>query len=435
MRQLLVQVKPGDANRVLALAGEHRAVNSVALSAHDGDSEWDYVVLHVANREVGPLLAELEKLEEMHVTLVPHSVMPMQPPESKVADQIHNVTTRSPVEVWLNGLQSVGSWKGFLGYAAAASVVVWIGMLTGTIYLLVAAMLIAPFAGPAMNSALASATGDHTLLLRNVTRYFVSLGLMIVLTAFLSVLFKQSTATGTMVSVSQLSVVAALLPLTAGAAGALNLVQAENSSLVAGTAVGLLIAASLAPPAALVGMSVALQRWDLAYNGVFTLLLQLAGINLSGALVFRAYGLRPSSSRYSQRGSNTVFYWSVAVSAVALAGMIYWQVSDPPKLQRASRAQQALDLVGQVIGEGELAELVEANVRFTRPSADSSETLLGVIYVTRKPGVELGGEALAAVLVDELQANVLEQGFNVTPLFEVVVLEEPPEGLSPPADP
>ncbi|MGH2416529.1 MAG: DUF389 domain-containing protein, partial [Microcystaceae cyanobacterium] len=41
--------------------------------------------------------------------------------------------------------------------------------------LLVAAMLIAPFAGPAMNTAIATAWGDRKLLWRSILRYFAAL--------------------------------------------------------------------------------------------------------------------------------------------------------------------------------------------------------------------------------------------------------------------
>lgn len=51
---------------------------------------------------------------------------------------------------------------------------------------------------------------------------------------------------------SQISIAAVLLPLAAGAAGALNLFQSERSSLVSGAATGMLVAASLAPPAGII---------------------------------------------------------------------------------------------------------------------------------------------------------------------------------------
>jgi uncharacterized membrane protein len=137
--------------------------------------------------------------------------------------------------------QSVGSWKGFLGYAAVAGFVVWIGLYTNTTYLLVAAMLIAPFAGPAMNVAIATARGDRQLLWRSIVRYFAALAVTIAVAAALSLILRQDIATSLMIERSQISSVAVLLPLAAGAAGALNLVQSDRSSLVSGAATGMYV--------------------------------------------------------------------------------------------------------------------------------------------------------------------------------------------------
>ena len=48
----------------------------------------------------------------------------------------------------------------------------------------------------------------------------------------LSLILRQAIATTLIVERSQISIVAVLLPLAAGAAGAINLVQSERSSLV-----------------------------------------------------------------------------------------------------------------------------------------------------------------------------------------------------------
>jgi len=182
----------------------------------------------------------------------------LRPPASEAPQQVKNVTSRSPIEIFLSGLQSVGSWRSFLAYAAVAGVIVWIGLYTNTSYLLVAAMLIAPFAGPAMNTAIATARGDLQLLGRSVPRYFSALLVTIAITFLLSLLLQQQSATSLMLDSSQVSAVAVLLPLAAGAAGALNLVQSERSSLVSGAAAAMLVAASLAPPAGIIGMASAI---------------------------------------------------------------------------------------------------------------------------------------------------------------------------------
>jgi hypothetical protein len=99
----------------------------------------------------------------------------------------------------------------------------------------------------ASHSVASLADQHRSLLGRSHVRYAASLALAIAVAAGLSLLFRHRTATDLMVQVSQMSSAAVLLPLVAGGTGALNLVQSERNSLVSGAAVGMLVAASLAP--------------------------------------------------------------------------------------------------------------------------------------------------------------------------------------------
>ncbi|HEY9294932.1 MAG TPA: DUF389 domain-containing protein, partial [Phormidium sp.] len=241
MRQLIIQVPKGQGKAVLDIAKSHNGANLAQFEASNGDGEIDVVIVNISNQKVEKLLGELQNLSQVHITLTPTGVMALQPPASEAPEQVKDVQERSPIEIFLSGLQSIGSWRGFLGYAAVAGVVVWIGLYTNTSYLLVAAMLIAPFAGPAMNVAIASARGDLYLLWRSLLRYFSALAVTILITFLLSVVLQQEIPTSLMIDRSQISSVAILLPLAAGAAGALNLVQSERSSLVSGAATGMLV--------------------------------------------------------------------------------------------------------------------------------------------------------------------------------------------------
>lgn len=297
-------------------------------------------------------------------------------------------------------------------------------LYTNTTYLLTAAMLIAPFAGPAMNVAIATARGDWYLLGRSVLRYFAALAVTIVVTWALSLILGQEIPTSLMVERSQISTVAVLLPLCAGVAGALNLVQSERSSLVSGAAVGVLVAASLAPLAGIVGMASVMGEWEMAKSGLFLLLLQLVGINLTAALVFRVFGLSTQGARYD-RGKKWVFPSTLAVTVAALAGLLTWQFSHPPHLQRPNRAQQAATEIEKVLNQSNLVKLVETNVRFTRASIKNQNTLLGIVYVQRRAGVTLSSQQIRDRITRAIQTRLLNQGFNVTPLIDVSVLEAP----------
>ncbi|MGV0028707.1 TIGR00341 family protein [Phormidesmis priestleyi] len=424
MRQLIIQVPQGQGESVLQIAKSCDAVNVSMMEAQSAEQTIDLMIVHVSNRQVEDLLAKLEQLSEVHITLLPSGVIALRPPASEAPQQVTNVTSRSPIEIFLSGLQSVGSWRSFLAYAAVAGVIVWIGLYTNTSYLLIAAMLIAPFAGPAMNTAIATARGDLYLLGRSVLRYFSALLVTIAITFLLSLLLQQQIATSLMLDSSQVSAIAVLLPLAAGAAGALNLVQSERSSLVSGAAAGMLVAASLAPPAGIIGMASAIGRWDMVVNGLFLLFLQLFGIHLSASSIFRLYGLTTQGSRYS-RGKKRVFPTALGVSALSLAALLTWQFSNSPRLERSSRAQRANAEVQTAVEQVGLAKLVEANVRFTRADITDQNTLLAQVYVQRQAGSSVPAQQIRDRLTQAIQARLLNQGFNVTPLVDVTVLDTP----------
>lgn len=427
MRQLIVQVPRGRGKQVMEIAKTHNGVNLMQFEAVSSGDPIDSVIVYLSNAKVEELLAELEVIPDLHVTLNPRGVMALQPPPSEAPEQVTQVQERSPIEIFLAGLQSVGSWRGFMSYAIVAGAVVWIGLYTNSTFLLVAAMLIAPFAGPAMNAAIAAARGDRLLLRQSIIRYFAALGATITVAGLLSFILRQESITPLMASNSQVSAVAALLPLAAGAAGALTLIQSERSSLVSGAAIGMLVAASLAPPAGIIGMAIAIGRWEMVNNGIFLLLLQLVGINLSASLVFRLYGLSAKGARYD-RGKQWVFPAVLSLTAAALAALLAWQFSNPPNLERSSLAQRATQNIQKVVRQNQGVVLVEAETRFTRSDIEGQNTLLCVVYVQRLPSATQNPQAIRDRLTRQIQSHLLELRLNVTPLVDVIVLE-PPEGL------
>jgi uncharacterized hydrophobic protein (TIGR00271 family) len=423
VRQIFVSVPRGRGHDVMQIANSHKGSNLMRFESLRADGAADSVIISVSNHKLELLIADLQKIPELRMTLPPQGVITLQPPADEAPEQATDVGHRSPIEVYLGGLQSIGSWRGFLSYAAAAGAVVWVGLFTNTIYLLVAAMLIAPFAGPAMTLALGTARGDIALVRQSILRYFSALSVTITVAALFSWLFRQDVATATMVAVSEISSATVLLPLAAGAAGALNLIQSERSSLVSGAAVGVLVAASLAPPAGIIGMGAAIGQWDIVKSGAFLLMLQLAGINLAGSLVFRMHGLTSQGVRYD-RGRNDVFAITLAASALLLAGLLWLQFANPPELQRATRSQRAAAEIQTIVNGSGLAQPVEIDVRFTRADIADQNTMLVVAYVQRTSAQP--PDQIRTRLVADIQRQ-LRSNFNVTPLVSLTVLEPPGE--------
>ena len=419
MRRLLVWVPEGRAADVREAARRSGATQALSLPAEDDEGRVDLLLVQVPNVRVEQLVSELGSVDDLHVSMFPQGVLTLEPPASQAPQQVVDVTLRSPLEILLSGLQSIGSWTGFLTYAALAGVIVWVGLFTNTVFLLIAAMLIAPFAGPAMNTALATARGDGALLRRSIGRYVAALTLAGAVAALFSIAFRQSVTTAQMVSTSSISTAAVVLPLAAGAAGAINLAQSDRSSLVSGAATGMLVAAALAPPVGVVGMATVMGQWAMVRSGLFLLALQLVGINLAGAAVFRLVGVRPEGVRYP-RGQQMVSVVTAASTVAMLGALLAWQFSDAPSLQRSTLAQRAEAEVHQVFDQTPEAALVEVDARFTRSDIAGQNTLL--VSVFAQPA-----GAPAETLANQLRRSVghaLRQRLtDVTPIVDVTVLQ------------
>lgn len=427
MRSVQVQVPRGRAQDVLDLAKKHDSVNTLTYEASDGSKPMDVVEMQIDNRRVQAVLEEIDQLSDIEARLVyiPRGVIALYPPPGEAPEQVTDITTRSPLEVFLSGMMSAGSWRSYIAYSIAAAVIAWIAIYTNDTLLLVAAILLAPFAGPAMKFALGTARGDGYLLRFSIVRYVAGLLLTVATTAALSLIFQQNNVTSLMQATISITSVVFLQPIVTGAAGALNLVQSDNSSLVPGTAVGALIAAALTPPAAVTGMALAMGMWNLIDNGVFLLALQLVGINLAGTIVFRLYGLKASEGRY-QRGQAWYLPVSVGLTLAALAGLIFWQQSSPIRFQRSSLAQTISREIGTTISDRDDVVLVETDVRFvvTRENPDEG-TLLATVYVRPAQAASVSPQALGNELAAQLQDEIDRQFEEVYPLVNVIVLEPP----------
>lgn len=422
MRQIFASVPRGKGEEALAIAAAHRGTNLVWFPATGQDRGCDMLIIHVPNDGLDPLLARLQQIDNLHVSFFPQGVIALKPPAAEAPQQVQDVTHRSPVEVFLGGIQSVGSWKGFLSYAVASGIVAWVGMYSNVQFLLTASMLIAPFAGPAMNLALGTARGDKKIIRRSIARYFASLAVAIFSATGLTLLVRQEIASELMVQLSQISAVSVLLPIVAGAAGALHLCQSERSSLVTAAGTGVLVAASLAPPAAILGTAIVLHEWSMMKGSAFLLLLQLAGINFSGAIVFALFGLSPAGVRFD-RGKKWLCWTSSAATLAALVCLLAWQFHSSPDLQRSTRSKILTSRVTEIINSGNLATAIEVKSRFTRSQAPGENPLLVEAYVQRRPEVQISKSEIQEKLASAIQQQLRKAEPHATPLVSTTVLD------------
>jgi uncharacterized hydrophobic protein (TIGR00271 family) len=401
MRQLIIKIPEGNEDKVHALVKKYEGKNTIYLKGEEGNVFYIYL----PNKKVNDFLKEIDEFEKPEITLIPRGVIVLYPPASDSPDQVADVQPKSSLEIYLGGIQSVGSMFGLIGYSFVAGIIVWIGLFTSTSYLLVAAMLVAPFAGPAMNAALATASGKMDLLRSSLSRYAIAIGIGILTSFMLTVIFPLVALTPLMEQISQVSKFAILLPLVSGFAGAINICQSERDSLVSGAAVGILVAASLAPPVGLVGAGIYMMDWQVVFSGLFRILLQLFGIHLAATLVFYFYGkVTPQGVRFL-KGSKKSGLITTFVVITGIVAMMFWQFSQPPYLRKASMNTELVEELNGELKKMDYIKVLNRNVTFSNVEVDNrSIARFHATILPLNPGIS--DEELRLQIIDHLKKNL-----------------------------
>jgi uncharacterized membrane protein len=435
LRSLQVHVPLGKARQILSLAEEYGARFPVALrtesvradDATEGDART-VLLLNLPNSRVGAFIdAVAQEVADAAFVLLPVGTLPLSAPLDRVDESVRDVSTLSTLEVAAASLQSIGAWRGLLVYSALAGVIGAYGVIFDVVYVLVAAMLVNPMGAPAIVSVIGIAIGNGRMFARGGLRFAVSLLVQAAAALALGLVYGLSVSTPTMEQVTALSAWGVVLAFAAGAAGAQTQIRSERDSLVSGTAAGFMVAAALAPPAAVLGLSIALGRWDYLMIMAFLLPLQFVAIAAGGWITLHFLGMRPSDPSVA-RGNVRWRNGLAAVVCIAVTGMVIVQQSVGPRLRKADLSRTALEIAREAVDRTAGAHHVESSARFTRPRLQRypGETLLFEIIVESGSTTEgsVAGE-LESSITDEVRRLVREQMPDVTPLVRVTVLTGP----------
>lgn len=419
MRQLILKIPKGHKNEVLKTVEEYNGKNTIFLP----NEEHDIFYVFLPNEKVNNFLKRIDEYEEPEVNLIPRGVISMYPPASEAPDQVADVQPKSSLEIYLGGIQSVGSVFGLIGYSFVAGIIVWIGLFTSTSYLLVAAMLVAPFAGPAMNAALGTAAGKADLLKSSLGRYGMAIVTGIVASFLMTLLFPLKTLTPLMEEISQVSKFAVLLPLVSGFAGAVNICQSERDSLVSGAAVGILVAASLAPPVGLVGAGIYMMDWQVVFSSVFRILLQLLGIHIAATLVFYFYGkVSPRGVRFLQ-GSKMMGLITSGIVVVGIGAMMFWQFSQPPFLRKASMNTELTGILDSELQELPYIKVLNKDVTFTNEKYQGIPVAtFGATLMLKDTSIEK--EEAKARVIEHLKKHMNYDVDNLYEVYDIKIVDQ-----------
>lgn len=419
MRQLIIKVPQGNKEEVFNTVEEFEGKNTIHLR----NGEHDVFYVYLPNEKVNNFLKRTDEFQEPEITLIPRGVISLYPPAEEAPDQVADVQPKSSLEIYLGGIQSVGSMFGLIGYSFVAGIIVWIGLFTTTAYLLVAAMLVAPFAGPAMNAALATASGKSDLLKSSLSRYGIAIGTGIFASFLMTLIFPLTMLTPLMEEISQVSKFALFLPIVSGFAGAINICQSERDSLVSGAAVGILVAASLAPPVGLIGAGLYMADWQVVFSSLFRITLQLLGIHLAATLVFYFYGkVTPNGVRFL-KGKKILGIVTTAIVVLALGGMMFWQFNQPPFLRKASMNTELAEVLNKNLKELDYIRVLDKDVTFSNIKSDGRPVAIFETTVLKKDK-SIPDEALKAQIIQYLKENMGYKVDNIYEVFNITVVTD-----------
>lgn len=419
MRQLTLKIPKGHKEEVLQTIENFGGKNTIFLP----NDKHDVFFIFLPNEKVNNFLKNIEEIESPEIILIPRGVIALYPPASEAPDQVADVQPKSSFEIYLGGIQSVGSMFGLVGYSFVAGIIVWIGLFTTTSYLLVAAMLVAPFAGPAMNAALATAAGKSGLLKSSLSRYGIAIFTGIVASFLITIFFPLSTLTPLMEEVSQVSKFAILLPLVSGFAGALNICQSERDSLVSGAAVGILVAASLAPPVGLIGIGLYMMDWQVVFSSLFRILLQLLAIHIAATLVFYFYGkVNPRGVRFL-KGSKKMGLITSFIVLAALGAMMFWQFSQPPFLRKASKNTELTEVLENELEKIPYIKVLNKKVTFTNVKYEGTPVATFSATIMLKDTI-LPKEELEAQVIQYLKSNIKLDLQNIYKVYDITIVDK-----------
>ena len=411
------------AQRVLEVAGEHKAFSPTAVRAEREDGqEWSMIFLNLPNDRVGSFVwAIRDEVEDAQFVIIPRGSLPIQPPFDQVHQRLRDVSHRSTLELVLDSLQSIGSWKGMLLYAAFSGVVAAYGVIFNTSYLLVAAMLIAPMGAPTMVSVVGVAIGDWRMFGRGALRFLAAIAVLVASAVALGFAYGLSFSTSIMEQITSLSAWGVAVALVAGAAGAQSQVQSERSSLVTGTATGFLIAAALSPASAVLGLAATIGRWDYVALMAFQLSLQFVAIALGGWLALLIYGVHPGDPS-TGRGSSRWRSALVGGVALAVAALVAWQTQRAPRFLKADLSRQAVALARRAAEAVPGVRLIGADAGFTRPDLqpDSTEAILVEMTVENTGGAPT--EAVESAVREAMKRRIRTEMPQVVPFVSVTVV-------------
>ncbi|MFB6168193.1 MAG: TIGR00341 family protein [Haloferacaceae archaeon] len=257
----------------------------------------------------------------------------------------------------------------FVGLTVLSAVVATAGLLLDSPAVVVGSMVIAPLVGPAMTTGVGTVVDDDDLFRRGVALQAAG-GTLAVASATVFAAAVNLSGVVPMDAASVLAVpeiaerlapdvLSLAVALAAGAAGAISLSAGVSTALV-----GVMIAAALVPPTAVVGIGIAWGRPEAVFGSAVLVLVNFLSVNLAVLAVLRLSGYGPRGwfreavTARTVRRRGAVLLVGVLVLSAVLVGITSAGV------RTAAFEQQSNEAARTVLADVPDARLLDVSVRY-----------------------------------------------------------------------
>lgn len=220
-----------------------------------------------------------------------------------------------------------------------AGLIALLGLLTNSVAVVIGAMLISPLMGPIISSGLALTIGDLTLARRAFRTIAFSVGLTILVTAFVTLLSPLKEPTSEILARVRPNIYDLFVAMLSGIVGAVALCTKRNYLI---TATGVAVATAVIPPLSVVGYGLGTGQIMLGLGGFLLFFTNFVAIVLTSDLVFFIMGFRTSHGQtiqYSQKKRLLMIGGLLALISIPL---VYTLVVDIQKVNTKKRIERVL---------------------------------------------------------------------------------------------
>ncbi|MFB6096918.1 MAG: TIGR00341 family protein [Haloferacaceae archaeon] len=282
-------------------------------------------------------------------------------------------------------------WPVFFAMTVISAVVATAGLLLDSPAVVVGSMVIAPLIGPAMATSVGSVVDDPDLFRRGVALQVAGFSTAIASAAAFAWLVKtihlippglDVLTIGQIRSRLSPDFLSLAVALGAGVAGAVSLASGVSAALV-----GVMIAAALIPPTAVIGIGIAWGAPRAVLSSTVLVLVNALSINLA-ALAYMWYaGYRPERwFRIDEARTATIKRVGILLSAIVLLSVFLGGVTYG-SYQQATFEQTANDVAGDLTAAGgPYEQLVLIDLEVTYDEAVPFRNPTEVIVTVGRPG-------------------------------------------------